>query len=241
MHRWSREGNDEALPLFYKAIELDPNFAVAYGMAARCYGRRKTAGWVIDLDFEAAETFRLARRAGELGRDDADALCLAAIALAFVCGDLETGAAYIDRALLLNTNLATAWIFSGFIKVWLGEPEKAIEHEARAMRLSPHDPLISIIQAANAAAHFFAGRYSEALSWAEISSREQADSIHSASVAAASSALAGNDVAAGKAMARLRQLMPELRLSNLKNLYPIRRAEDFSRWTEGLRKAGLPE
>ena len=46
-HQWTREGNNEALPLFYKAIELDPNFASAYGMAARCYGQRKSS-WLGD-------------------------------------------------------------------------------------------------------------------------------------------------------------------------------------------------
>ena len=163
------------------------------------------------------------------------------IALAFVVGDLDDGAAYIDRALVLNPNLAAAWIASGWVKVWLGEPEVAIERAARAMRLSPHDPLIFIMQAATAAAHFFAGRYAEALSWAEMSIREHPDYIPSTSVAAASGALAGNHAAAGKAMARLRQLMPELRISNLKDLWPIRRAEDFDRWAEGMRKAGLPE
>ena len=64
----------------------------------------------------------------------------AGIALAFVVGDLDDGAALIDRALVLNPNLAWAWFFSGWVKVWLGEPEVAIEREARAMRLSPHDP-----------------------------------------------------------------------------------------------------
>ena len=97
------------------------------------------------------------------------------------------------------------------------------------------------MQAATAAAHFFAGRYAEALSWAEMAIREQPDFILSTSVAAASAALAGNHAAAEKAMARLRQLTPELRISNLKDLFPIRRPEDFDRWAEGLRKAGLPE
>ena len=60
-------------------------------------------------------------------------------------------------------------------------------------------------------------------------------------VAAASAALAGNHAAAENAMARLRQLMPELRLSNLKDLFPIRRPDDFDRWVDGMRKAGLPE
>src|SRR6185436_12405971 len=66
-HQWTKETSSEALPMFYKAIELDPNFAAAYGMAATCYARRKTGGWVTDRAFEVAETARLARRAGELG------------------------------------------------------------------------------------------------------------------------------------------------------------------------------
>ena len=172
-HQWTREANNEALSLVYKAIDLDPNFASAYSLAARCYAQRKTHGWVTDRAYEIAETARLARRAGELGRDDAVALNAAGIALAFVVGDVDGGAAYIDRALVLNPNLAAAWLHSGWIKVWLGEPELAIEHEARAMRLSPHDPLFFSMQAATAFAHCISGRFAEALSWAEMSMREQ--------------------------------------------------------------------
>jgi tetratricopeptide (TPR) repeat protein len=240
-HQWTRGANNEALPLFYRAIELDPNFASAYGMATRCYSQRRVSGWVTDRAQEIAETARLARRAAELGRDDAVALCTAGMALAYIVGDLDYGAALIDRALLLNPNLAWAWHFSGWVKVWLGEPEVAIEHLARAMRLSPHDPQIFSMQAATASAHFFAGRYAEALSWAEMAIRELPDYIPSTSVAAASGALAGNHAAAGNAMARLRQLMPELRIANLKDQFPIRRSDHFDRWAEAMRKAGLPE
>ena len=42
-------------------------------------------------------------------------------------------------------------------------------------------------------------------------------------------------------MARVRQLHPDLRISNLKDWLPLRRPEYFARWVEGLRKAGLPE
>ena len=46
----------------------------------------------------------------------------------------------IDRALVLNPNLASAWFLGGFARVWNGELDGAIEHFARAMRLSPLDP-----------------------------------------------------------------------------------------------------
>jgi Flp pilus assembly protein TadD len=127
------------------------------------------------------------------------------------------------------------------VKVWLGEPEVAIEHLARAMRLSPHDPHIFNMQAATASAHFFAGRYAEASSWAEAAGRAKPNHLIAASMVAASSALAGRLSEAEKAITRLRQLDPALRLSNLKDLGPVRRPEDFARWAEGLRKAGLPE
>ena len=48
--------------------------------------------------------------------------------------------------------------FAGFIKSWMGEPEAAVGHLIHAMRLSPVDPLMPLMQMAMAHAHFFAGR-----------------------------------------------------------------------------------
>ena len=60
-------------------------------------------------------------------------------------------------------------------------------------------------------------------------------------IAAASNAMAGRPEQAHKAMARLRQLNPTLRVSTLKDVLGPWRAEDLSRYEEGLRQAGLPE
>jgi TolB-like protein/class 3 adenylate cyclase len=241
VHTWEREAHQKALAHFNKAIELDPNFASAYGMAARCYSWRKVCGWMVEPAKETAETVRLARRAAELGQDDALALCTAGMALAYVAGELEDGDALIDQALALNPNLAWAWLFSGWVKVWLGEPEAVIERELHAMRLSPHDPHLFNMQAAIAAGYFLAGRYPEALSWAKTAKRAQMNAPLQPLVAAASAALSG-DVAETKiAMAQVHRLVPNLRLANLKDFVPSRRPEDFARWTDGLRKAGLPE
>jgi hypothetical protein len=60
-------------------------------------------------------------------------------------------------------------------------------------------------------------------------------------IAAASNAMAGRPEQAHRAVARLRQLNPALRVSTKIVLGPYRRAEDLSRLEEGLRQAGLPE
>ena len=241
VHQWTKPANEEALAMFYRAIELDPGFGAAYGLAARCYSQRKTSGWTTDRRHEVREAERLARRAGELGKDDAVALSAAGIALAFVVGDLDSGADFTDRALELNPNLAWAWLFSGLIKIWLGEPEVAIERITRAIRLSPHDPHICNMHGGIGWAHFVAGRYAEALSWAETAVREKPNLMFAFCVAAASGALGGRLAEAQKAMSHVRQLDPTLRMSNLREFFPTRRAEDFAKWEEGLRKAGLPE
>jgi len=108
MYRWTKDGYDEALPLFYNAIELDPDFASAHGLAAWCYFWRMANAWTIDRAEEIAEAVRLARRAAELGKDDAVALSFGGLVLGYFAGDAEAGTVLIDRALVLNPNLAAA-------------------------------------------------------------------------------------------------------------------------------------
>ena len=238
----NRQANDEALRLFNSAIELDPDFASAYGRAAFCYVIAKINGWFSGTANEIAEVTRLAQRAVELGKDDASALAASGVALAHVVRDLEVGAALIDRALVLNSNLAEAWNFGGWVKTFLGEPEAAIERFARAMRLSPLDPRVTSMRSGTAFAHFLLGRYDEAASWAAMTLQDNPDYQPGLRIAAASNAMAGRPEQAHKAMARLRQLNPALRVSTLNDVRgPYRRAEDVSRYEEGLRRAGLPE
>jgi tetratricopeptide (TPR) repeat protein len=239
VYQATRHANDDALRLFYKAVELDPNFASAYGMAAWCYAWRMMNGWMADRAKEIAETARLAQQAVELGKDDAVALTMGGFALALLVGDVEDGAAFIDQALILNPNLAVGWLLSGWVNLWLGKPEVQIERATRAIRLSPLDPLTSLAFTMIGAGHFFVGRYDEASSWAEKALREQPNWAAAARIAAASNALAGRLDQAQKAAARLRQIDPTFRVSDFR--HPFRRPEDIARFEEGLRKAGLPE
>ena len=101
------------MSLFYRAIELDPTYASAYGMAAFCCYWRKISGWMGDSSGRLQRAPD-ARRAVELGKDDAVALTRAGHALGHFGGDLDHCIALLDGALVLNPNLSAAWYLSRF-------------------------------------------------------------------------------------------------------------------------------
>jgi TolB-like protein/tetratricopeptide (TPR) repeat protein len=240
-HQGSREGTSDALPLFYQAIELDPDFASGYAMAAACIFWSKFNGWVADRSQAIAEGARLTRRAIELGKDDAVALARGGHGVANFLGDVASGIALIDKALVLNPNLAAAWFLGGFVKIMQGEPDNAIERMRYAMRLSPLDSEMYRMQGGTALAHLFAGRYDEAARWAEKALRDLPSFLIIVCVMAASHALAGRMDEARRAMGDLRRLDPALRLSGLKDWLLFHHPEHLAVLSEGLRRAGLPE
>jgi TolB-like protein/class 3 adenylate cyclase/Tfp pilus assembly protein PilF len=240
--RITPETTSEALRLSGKAIERDPDYALAHAMAAQCYGYRKVNGWMEDRARESAEAERLARRGVEAGRDDAIVLSHCGLAIGYVAGDLDDGAALVERALTLNPNLAAAWGYSSWMKSCLGEPDTAVAHAAIAMRLSPLDTRLFAWEYYTALAHFCAARYDDAVTWAERAMRDQPNFATVTRVLAASYALAGRLEDAQQAIGRLRQFDPALRLSSIDAIIPpLRRADDRARFLEGLRQAGLPE
>jgi TolB-like protein/Tfp pilus assembly protein PilF len=236
----TRDANMEALRNFERAIEIDPNYASAYGMSAYCWVWRKANAWLINKAGADAETERLARMAARLGSDDANALAQAGFALAFVVGELDDGMALIDRALALDPNLAAAWRFKGFVKVFLGHPDEAIEPLERALRLSPLDPLIFIVLMGFIFAHFFSGRYEEALASGKKALAINPNYTTAVLMTAISAALAGRDDETAKAVSQLLKLDPTSTISTFRDFWPLRREQDQAAFEKGLQLTKLP-
>ena len=241
-HQHTKETLDEALRHFNQAVEADRGFASAHGMAAWCFAWRRTNGWTTDRAYETAEGVRLARRAAELARDDAIALYTAGFALAYLGGELSAGMDLISRALLINPNLALAWGMGGWVNNYLDEPDRAVEHFERAIRLSPLDPLMYTMQAGMAMAHFSASRNDEAAAWAVKAIRAQPSFLSALRIATACNALLSRQLEAEKYLAQLRAVDPEFCLSNLTDRLPTMLPPSYrAKMEEGMRKAGLPE
>jgi TolB-like protein/class 3 adenylate cyclase len=241
LYLWTKAGVDEALRLAYEAMKLDPDYSMAYGLAATCYVARKSAGWTTDRASEMAEVEILTKRGAEVGRDDAWALGSCGFATASILGDLDTAVSLMDRALALNANLALMWAESAYVRAWLGEPDLALDHVERAKRLSPVDPHMFTMNGAEALAHFVARRHDEAFASAESALRHNPFFSQATRVAVASAAILDRMDDAKKYFARLQMLDPELRISNLGDRIRFRRPDDNSLLAEGLRRAGVPD
>ncbi|MBA3447634.1 MAG: adenylate/guanylate cyclase domain-containing protein, partial [Pseudaminobacter sp.] len=166
MHLWTLSGADAGLAHFYTAVELDENFAAAYGCASFCcYQRKAIASGSLQAN-DIIETERLARRAAELGSNDDIALATAGAALGYVVGDNRAGTLLVERALALNPNFAFAWLVASWTTHWTGQLTKGLDYCRRAMELSPQDSMMFHMEATMAFGYCTAGEYDHALSWA---------------------------------------------------------------------------
>jgi TolB-like protein/class 3 adenylate cyclase len=156
-----RESYGEALDLLNQAIQRDSRYAPALALAGSCRSSLDVAGWIEDAGANRDEALRLTRRALAAGRDDPNVLAYGAYVLAYFGEDIVAAIALIDRCLELNPSFAVGWWRSGWLRLWAGQPDLAIEHFETGLRLSPrvriHDPLLGI-----GVGHFFARRYDEA-------------------------------------------------------------------------------
>src|SRR5260370_23779451 len=215
MHQDTREASDQALQMFGHAMELDHDFAAALGLAARCYARRQANGWMADRANERAEGVRLARRAAILAKDDAVALCSAGFTLAVLAGETDNGADFIDRALAIDPNMALGWYCSGLVRLWLGQPGVALDHNCRAIRLSPVGPLMGQMQTRGAHGHFVDGRPHAGAPCAGRAIRSFANWLPCMIVATASAALCGSLAGAADLSSGLRRLETKVPISNI--------------------------
>jgi Flp pilus assembly protein TadD len=156
-------------------------------------------------------------------------------------GERATGLSAIQRALELNPNCALAWDFSGWVQGFSNRPAPAIEALQRAMRLSPLDPQRWMFEGGLALAHLVAGRYEEAIEWADRALQENPRAMAVLRLKAAACGQLGRIEEGRECVRRLRELVPGSTVAGSKEgLRSFVSPEVLTIYADGLRKAGLP-
>jgi adenylate cyclase len=230
---------EEALRLLDRAIELDPNYSWAKAFAAYIHAFRQTQGWVRRTDQEIGR--KLAREAIVLSRDDPNTLGYAAHALALMSREFEVPVACMDRALQLNPNSAGILMRSGHLRTWVSEPDLAMDHFTRSIRLTPLDPQLGYHYVGISICHVMKGDFEKALDYARRAAREMPRWIGPWSNIAVAAVNAGQQHEAEAAVKQMLALSPgytvALRIAN--SLFRDQWVNDII--VRGLRAAGLPE
>jgi len=241
--RNSLRDNEQSLALLSKAIDLDPSYALAYAMVARCYQFQLMNGWRLPGDPRLAEGIRHGHEAAQRGRNDSETLWMAGLALVHLSGELDYSHALLERSLDLNPNSANAWIASCLIQTYLGQSETAIEHFERARRLNPLDLSQHVHWNTVVWAYLIAERYEEAGDAAEKTLRVQPDYLPGLRLSAGISALLGRHDEARAYTARLLAKQPNISVAWMRAFLEVplqRHPKAVEIFLEGARLAGVP-
>jgi adenylate cyclase len=161
MRSWDRDGSTRALDLCSQAFMRDPSYGAALALGAHCCIMLYINGWNDDPGACRREGVGLAQRALRVGDDDPSTLARAAYVLGNLGEDIDAAITIVNRSLEMNPSFAHGWFFSGWLRLWAGQFDLAIDSFATAGRLSPYDmPARTLL--GTGIAHFFARRFDEA-------------------------------------------------------------------------------
>jgi AraC-like DNA-binding protein/tetratricopeptide (TPR) repeat protein len=232
------DGNARAIDLLDRAMDLDPNNALATALAAWAHAQRVIYHFSETPLLERTRGVELARKALALG-GDATALALLGNALTSL-HDVETADLVIRKALSVDGGSAWAWSRSGWIDVYKGDADSAIERFMIALELAPQDSLAFNNFVGIGVAHFNAGRYLEAARWQEraLAEHPTAGWVHRTMCPAY--VLAGAEAEARRSLAGLREHYPDLTVSGVQQGLPPLRPAVRELVFDALETIGLP-
>jgi adenylate cyclase len=236
---------DAAIGFLGGAVANDPHYELAKAYLALAHAIRDALGWAAPGDREVA--IALAREAIGGADDNPTTLRAAGYALAYFAdkmtgvsgGDFGTASAALNRALRLHPNSAQALHSLGFVNMWSGDTEQAIDCFVRAIRVSPRDQEMGYMLHGLGTTYLMCDRNVDALDAGLSAIEEMPKNGSSHRVVIVALVRLGRLEEAREATARLLKIVPESHLANIK---PPSRIPGFAEgFLSDLRLAGYPE
>jgi TolB-like protein/class 3 adenylate cyclase/Tfp pilus assembly protein PilF len=240
---FTRENVRAARPLLEEAVRLDPGLVGALAALSGSWLTEVAFGWTDDVDAALARAEAFLLRAEGIAPSDARVLLTRGVLLVL---QRKPGLAFavLQSALARDPNSTQILINLGWCNLFLGEPETAIAHVERALRLDPRGFNRANMHGILGTAHLYLGGHEQAIRYLKLICDESPRFAFPRFMLAAACALAGRMSDAQASLAEFRRLRPGVGIAQI-------RAEELSddpkyralreRVYEGLRLAGLEE
>ncbi|WP_421995857.1 hypothetical protein [Reyranella sp.] len=240
LYRPQADALAQALPLFERAIALDPRYATAYALAATCHGERYYGGESPDPLADHLEAERLSRLALTFDRFDPLALSLCGHIRSWLFHDYAHAIELFDRALAASPSAAIAWLRSSATFAYIGEPREARRRVEIGHSLSPYDAQVFFTYGLAGLAAYAAGDWAEAAGWGRRAMAANPRFVGNLRFLAASLAACGELAEANDVGQALLRLNPTFRARAFAENHAFRDPAQRRRFGDHLVAAGLP-
>jgi TolB-like protein len=238
MFHFNQRNNQLAEQLFARAVALDPGFARAHAGLSFTHFQNAFLGFSTNF---AGET-RLARvhavKCMEL--DPLDPFVnLAMGRVEWLSGNVEGSLPWMERSIALSPNYAFAIYNSALVGTFLGDGANNEGKVAKAIALSPIDPLNYAMLATRALTHSVRGNYETAAEWADRAVRSPNAHVQIYAIAAFANELAGKRRKAEDYVAHIRRAHPDYTRADFLRSFPFRDAKACEQVEGALGRLGL--
>ena len=239
-HRVTEADVKAAISLLEEAIDVEPDFATAYALLARCHLEIGQRGWVQPVRQAYETSRRIAERAVRVGPSSPEAHQSLANVL-IVVGEAERAVTVARRAIDLNPNYAEAQVVLGLALVFCGDLEGSLAACLQAKRGNPRDSRRSSLYDALGHAYFMLGDYEKAIEVSEKGLNEEPSLYGALVTLACSYAELGRKEKARQYVDELLRLIPRYTLTALRKHPMFVKRELIEKLIDSMRLAGLPE
>ena len=235
----TQEGYDLTIDTYRHAIQLDPNYARAYGALAvtltRGYRQQLTK-----LSFEEARerALKLAKKAVELDQFSPPVYWSLGYAHLFR-KEYDKAEAAAKKAIELSPNYADGYGLLAFISNWRGKAKEAENYIKKAITLNPYHTFDYPWNLGFA--YYTLGRYNEASQELQQALEKNPSVLYPRLFLTACYIRLGQQDDAEWEIEQVKMQQPRPTLTLLENTLPFEHSNQMQAFLEDLRKSGLPE
>ena len=238
----TKDSTVQARQLFEHALELDPQYAAAYAMLGSTYFLDWVSQWSQDPQ-TPERAWEFAHKALDLNDSLAGPHLLLGQLYLFKNRQHDQALAAVERAIALAPNDETAYMVLGWVLIFAGQPEKAIEALEQSIRLNPQHPAHCLVFLAEA--YYWLRQYEEGIAAAKKALLRRFDKDNVGMDLGAHIRLAaiygelGREEEAQGEVAETLRLSPQYTLEGVRQTTPYKDPADIERVITALRKAGF--